>query len=326
MERFDLGLVTEYAALAPSVHNTQPWLFQVSDDHIDVRADRSRQLQFLDPEGRQLHISCGIAAEFARLAVRAQDRRCTVTTLPDRRDVDLLARLTVEGAEPATERERALVAAIPRRYTDRMPYDAEAVPPAALDRLRRVAEAAGAWLHVIARREDRATIATILEDAETAEASDPRYAEELARWTRHDHDKEGIPESSLGGASWPADVVSDLPLRDFTGQGRHPRPGPGAPPRVERDTLVLVGSDADDPAAWVTTGRALAEVLLTATAENLAAQPLGPATDFPAARARVRHDLRLAGHPQFLFRLGFGQDQPRSGRRDASGPGETTTD
>ena len=323
MERIDLDLVTTYAALAPSVHNTQPWLFQVSGEHIDVRADRSRQLQFLDPEGRQLHISCGIAAEFARLAVRAQDRGCSVSVLPDRRDPDLLVRLTVEDPEPATEQERTLSAAIPRRYTDRMPYDAEPVPAPVIDRLRTVAEAAGAWLHVIARHDDRAAIATILEEAEGAEAADPRYAEELARWTQRHDAGEGLSVAAVT-ATWPIDVVSDLPLRDFSGAGRHPRPGPGDPPRVERDTLVLVGSDADDPAAWVTTGRALAEVLLTATGENLVAQPLGPATDFPAARARLRHDLGLAGHPQFLFRLGFGQDQPRSGRRDTTESGATS--
>jgi hypothetical protein len=318
MQRIDLDLVTTYAALAPSVHNTQPWLFQVSGDTVDVRADRSRQLQFLDPGGRQLHISCGIAAEFARLAVRAQGRACSVSALPEGRDPDLLVRLRIEGADPVTDEERMLSAAIPRRYTDRMPYDPEPVPAEVIDRLRRIAEAAGAWLHVINRHEDRAAIATILEDAEGKEAADPRYAEELARWTHRDDTHEGLTEAVVA-ATWPADVVSDLPLRDFSGQGRHPRPGPGDPPRVERDTLVLVGSDADDPAAWVTTGRALAQVLLTATSENLAAQPLGPATDFPSARARLRHELGLAGHPQFLFRLGFGQDRPRTGRRDAGG-------
>jgi hypothetical protein len=318
MERIDLDLVTKYAALAPSVHNTQPWVFQVSGEHVDVRADRSRQLQFLDPDGRQLHLSCGIAAEFARLAVRAQGRGCSVTTLPDRRDPDLLVRLAVEGPEPVSEDERGLVAAIPRRYTDRMPYEGDPVPTSTVDRLRRIAEATGAWLHVIARHDDRAVVATILEEAEGAEAADPRYAEELSRWTRRGDIGEGL-SAPTAETSWPADVVSDLPLRDFTGEGRHPRPGPGEPPRVERDTLVLVGSDADDPAAWVATGRALAEVLLTATSENLVAQPLGPATDFPSARTRLRRELGLAGYPQFLFRLGFGQDRPRTGRRDAAG-------
>jgi nitroreductase len=316
MEQIDVGLVTEYAALAPSVHNTQPWELRAGGNAVDVRADRSRQLSFLDPDGRQLHISCGIAAEFARLAVRAQGHACTVTLLPDPADRDLLARLTVGDAEPATDEETTQAAAIPRRYTDRLPYDPQPVPRATVDRLRHVAEGAGAWLHAVERPEDRVTLAAILTDAEAAEAADPRYAEELARWTRPAPAAEGLT-AEAAGQRWPADVVPDVPLRDFSGHAAHPRPGAGDPPRVERDTLLLVGTDRDDPEAWLATGRAVARVLLTATGQNLVAQPLGPATDFPASRARVRHELRLAGHPQFLFRLGYGSDRPWTRRRSA---------
>jgi hypothetical protein len=209
-----------------------------------------------------------------------------------------------------------MVRAIPRRYTDRLPYDPDPVPAATVDRLRAIAEGAGAWLHAVERREDRVTLAAILTDAEAAEAADPRYAEELAQWAHGSHSPDGLtPEAT--GQRWPADVVTDVPLRDFSGHAAHPRPGPGDPPRVERDTVLLVGTDRDDPAAWLTTGTAVARVLLAATADNLVAQPLGPATDFPAARARLRHDLRLAGHPQFLFRLGYGSDRPWTGRRPA---------
>ena len=32
------------AVLAPSSHNTQPWVFRVSDSTIELRADRTRAL------------------------------------------------------------------------------------------------------------------------------------------------------------------------------------------------------------------------------------------------------------------------------------------
>lgn len=41
--------VVEYAILAPSSHNTQPWLFRISGDHVDVLADRRRRLPVVDP-------------------------------------------------------------------------------------------------------------------------------------------------------------------------------------------------------------------------------------------------------------------------------------
>ncbi len=57
------------ATLAPSIHNTQPWRFEVHDGRLDVYADRSRGLPIIDPSGRQLAISCGAAIFAARLAL-----------------------------------------------------------------------------------------------------------------------------------------------------------------------------------------------------------------------------------------------------------------
>ena len=48
------------ACLAPSIHNTQPWAWQiVGADTVELHADRSRQLPETDPDGRALMISCG---------------------------------------------------------------------------------------------------------------------------------------------------------------------------------------------------------------------------------------------------------------------------
>src|SRR5262245_23757995 len=38
------------ATAAPSVHNTQPWLFRLRSDGVDVFVDRRRQLISLDPD------------------------------------------------------------------------------------------------------------------------------------------------------------------------------------------------------------------------------------------------------------------------------------
>jgi nitroreductase len=319
MDETDLRLVIECASLAPSVHNTQPWQFTERGDSLEVRADRERRLDFLDPNARQLHISCGAAIEFARLAVRSLDRACEVRLLPDPQDPDLLAVLRVGDAEPAADMDRALVEAMPRRYTDRQAYSDEPLPPALLADLRVAAEEAGAWVKVIQQSDERIALAAILSDAEAAEAADPAYAEELARWTHDQPESEGLSGDAIR-YDWPADRVSDMPLRDFSGQGSHPRPGAEPPRAVERDTLVLIGTSKDEPAAWLSTGRALAQVLLRATVANASSQPLGPATDFAETRARVRRELHLVGQPQFLLRLGYGHDQPRTGRRPASDP------
>ena len=67
------------AILAANPHNTQPWLFEVGDDRIDLFADRSRHIGAVDPFLREMYIGLGCALE--NLVLRAHPR-ATNTVLP----------------------------------------------------------------------------------------------------------------------------------------------------------------------------------------------------------------------------------------------------
>ena len=314
MNAEELQLVTTFASLAPSVHNTQPWQF-VADGHtLEVRADPSRQLAFLDESSRQLHMSCGAAVEFARLAIRALGYSCIVRLVPKSDDPLLLATLTLGGQSAFRPDERRLYDAAPRRYTDRGPYDDKPVPTVVLSRMADAAAEVGCWVRVLGRAGDRLLTAVLLQKAEEMEAADPRYHEELEQWLRDGEAVDGVPVEAL--PAWPQDRVSDVPLRDFEvpveqAETRRFRERPD----VERDTLILVGSDGDDRLSWLRTGRALAAVLLTATDAGLVSQPLGQVTDVPATRLQLQRGLGLLGYPQLMLRLGFGHGRPATGRR-----------
>ena len=315
MDIQQLRTITQFAALAPSVHNTQPWQFTADGHTIEVRTDMERMLQVLDPTARQLHISCGIAIEFARLAVRALGYDVVVRLMPEPDgDPTLLATLTVGHAMPATAAERRLIDAIPRRYTDRGPYDAKPIPGDVLNRIRDAAADRGCWLRVLDRPGDRTTAAMLLSEAEEIEAADAAYREELAAWRRTGSAPDGVPVEAT--MPWDHSVVSDVPLRDFVGEQHLSPADTVSPPSVERDTLVLIGSDDDTPVGWLRSGRALALVLLILTDAGVTSQPLGPVVDVPATRGRLQRALGLLGHPQLLLRIGYGHGVPTTGRRD----------
>ena len=70
------------AGCAPSLHNTQPWRFTVGRDAIELHADSGRRLR-VDPDGREIVISCGAALFGLRLAVRSLGRQPVVELLPE---------------------------------------------------------------------------------------------------------------------------------------------------------------------------------------------------------------------------------------------------
>ena len=66
----NLTFLLRYAVLAPSSHNSQPWLFRVRESYVDLYADRARALPVVDPEDRDLLISCGAALFELCIAMR----------------------------------------------------------------------------------------------------------------------------------------------------------------------------------------------------------------------------------------------------------------
>jgi hypothetical protein len=119
------------ALRAPSIFNSQPWLWHV-DEHggtprLRLRVAASRQLAVADPDGRLMILSCGVALHHAQLALAAAGHKATVTVLPDPDDSDLLADITLGFSQTPSQDEIDLAEAIERRHTDRRPFTIQPV-------------------------------------------------------------------------------------------------------------------------------------------------------------------------------------------------------
>lgn len=301
--------VVSLARLAPSVHNTQPWLFRAEDDVIELWADPARRLPVVDPTGRELVVSCGAALLHARLAVASGGRDCTVEAFPSREHPDHLATLHLGQRREPTAVERALTDAARRRHTARGPFEERPVPAPVPRRLCAAAWEEGVTLHLVPD-DDRVLVAVLLDHADRRQAADPAYAAELRAWVRTAGSaRDGVPP----GAAAEADTRgrhTDLRLRRF-GEPEGPRVpaarGPGDGGAVdERPLLAVLLSDGDTRADWLAAGQGLARLLLVGALEGVAGSPLGQVVDDPGPRARLRRELRLLGHPQVVLRLGYG--------------------
>jgi len=318
--------VVAAATRAPSIHNTQPWRFTASGDRLELHRDRERALPVLDRSGRQQVISCGVAVEFAAVALRAAGVDADVELLPSAEDPDHLATVRVAAPREVTPDDTALADAIGRRHTERAPFLPRAVPDWLLERVQADAGPLGVWVRTVTGSDEELATAFLVSRAEELERSDPEYLAELERWLRTDPAAvDGIPVGAVPEED-PATRPSNWLVRDFVAGSRvrHdflPAGDPAAPPpEVERPTVVLLGTDGDDRTAWLLAGRALGRLLLAATVEGLVTSPLTQALDWPATRTRMRARLSLVGYPQMLLRMGYPSTPgaPVSGRRPVS--------
>ena len=307
-ERTLLEHLVFMATLAPSVHNTQPWRFHRNAEGLLLHADSRRRLAVLDPDGRQLVVSCGAALHHLVVAARAAGYDPTVTLLPQDHP-SALARVTFAEGHHPTAREIELAVAVLQRSTVRGRFDADEVPEGVLDGLAYAAEQEGAALRLVSD-DEVFDMAALVSAAERWLAADPAYREELSTWAGiEDGRVDGVPESALDAA----------PDRGEQVEGRHFHPDRlsvhTSPPVPEHPALVVLTTRGDSLVDRLTAGMALSRVLLEATAAGYAAQPLGQVTDVPAARLGLSRALGLTGVPQLALRVGRARPRPTTLRR-----------
>jgi nitroreductase len=299
------------AALAPSMHNTQPWRFSFvrASQTIKLYADPARMLSHSDPAGRAVHIACGAALFNLRLATAVAGREPLVRLLPDDAEPMLLAMLRLGGPHRADQTEAELHAAIPDRHTNRRPFSNRKVPSGVLAGLLEAAAAEGATLHLPDHAET-ARLLYLVRDAERTLLAEPGYQAELARWVGGSRDSDGIPDSALG----PHDPGGTTPVRDFvTDHQQHV----SYAWFEENPQLAVLATPSGSRADWLRAGQALQRLWLVATSHGIAACPLTQPLETPDAW--LVHDPQTGcDSPQVILRLGYGLPVPATPRRPVS--------
>lgn len=303
----------ESAIRAPSSHNTQPWLFRIGEDQVELYADRRRSLPVVDPEDRELTISCGAALFNLCLSIRHQGRATAVEVLADR-NLDRLALVRIGAARSAAPEEESLSGAISRRRTNRLPFEQRPIPNDVISALERAAQAEGAMLDAVTGLSKNALVDLIAE-GDRIQAADTSFRRELAAWVHPNRakNKDGMPAGGFGAGDM-ASLVFPLILRTFDwGKGQAARDrqlAAGSP------ALAVLTTGEDNPAAWLKAGQALERVLLTAVSHGLSASFLNQPIESPSLRIRLADLLGVGEFPQLILRMGYGRDVSPTPRRD----------
>ncbi|MFF0545770.1 Acg family FMN-binding oxidoreductase [Nocardia thailandica] len=301
-DRHTVRAAVRLGCRAPSVHNTQPWHWDLDGATLTLRADPERRLAAADPNGRQAVISCGAVLHHVRTAFAAHRWHTDVTRLPDPERPELLAAITFRPwpAPPVAVLRRA--EAIDRRYTDRLPMR----EPAGWASIRLAVEdlvAAHDLTLDILDADARGRLVTASEQSDALRRYDPQYQREISWWSGHSDTPEGVPPEALASPSEQARVgvartfAEAGPSARRTGLDDHAR-------------LAVLTATGDTTAEWLHAGEALSSVLLECTASGLVSCALTHLTEHPAGRRLLAALTGHPGIPQALVRIGSAPDEP----------------
>jgi hypothetical protein len=312
-----LGAVSA-AVLAANPHNTQPWLFRVTDTTIDVLVDPTRNIGSVDPYRREQRVGLGCALENLALACRVRGLQPNLELLPDGPVAARVARVTLTPAAPQPD---ARYDAIGTRHTNRGPYQQRAVPAETLNGLVDTAGLPGLAVRWITESAQMAALSQLLVDAAMAVVADEDQSGDGFAWFRSNNDaiqthRDGLTLDAQGLSPLILTVAKLLPASSrragdafWVNQTRTVHTATAAA------YGVLTAASADDRATQLRAGRLLQRIHLTATARGVALQHMNQITEridaehaagAPATFGPRFAELLPAGaEPLVAFRIGY---------------------
>ncbi|MFN8265415.1 MAG: hypothetical protein U0T11_05060 [Chitinophagaceae bacterium] len=307
--------IIEYASLAPSDHNTQPWKFQIEGHYIKLLPDFTRRLPVVDADDHGLFISLGCALENLVIAASHYGYNCNV--MYDLKGLN--PSILVHLFEDPEIKEDPLYNSIPERHVSRAEYNGEALSPEITQKLVHSVHADDPiQLTFVTGPEIKKQITQLTREASKRHFENPAFKKELADWIRFNDEtaeehKDGLRAVSIGTpALMPA--LGRFFFETFVSANST---AGKTETMVESSPLLVVFSVKEsNPEHWVKLGRNFERFALMATRYKVNHSHISMACEIEETRKKMKALLLLEAEPLLVIRVGYAQEElPVSYRR-----------
>lgn len=290
-----LRFLIQYALLAPSSHNTQPWKFRISQDQIEVFADESRWLKIADADKREMYLSVGCALE--NLLIAAVNFGFSVQTdyFPINGNEELVVRITLDQIYKLKSKND-LIEFIPYRSTFHETFSDKEIPQEILNNIENCCVEEGINISLTNDENIREKVDDLIARSDAEQFSNPEFREELAYWIGQ----------GVFGHSWLMSQIGNLAVA-YLNLGSSTAK---SDVKVLRSAshLGLLSSVKNDRISQVKTGQIFERIYLTARKYNLGVRPMSQIVEVPECREKLKKLIPTSDDfPQQPFLLGFAE-------------------
>ncbi len=307
-----LKFLLNYAVMAPSAHNTQPWKFKINEGEILLYLDKDKTLPVSDPTHRESFLSLGTALENLQIAANHFGFSTTISPFPNPNDEHLVARIKLTPGISDTALNK-LFPALKNRLSNRNLYEDKTVPTTFLEELATLKEE-GISLHLVSEKEKINQISDLIFDGSTEMMKSTTFREELSGWLRHNFTRQpdGMPGFTLG-LNPIQSLLGSFLIKNFD-MG-------ASQAKIDQELvkssslLIVITSQENGKETWLKIGKLYEKVVLMGTLNGLSNATLASVVELGQLPEKLKQVLLTSETPQVFLRMGFSKDKSRHSPR-----------
>ena len=314
----DVVQILEYASLASSSHNTQPWRIKIiSDYEFIIQSDSTRWLEKVDPENRELLLSIGCFWENLGQAAQTFGYKVQTEILAtNSKDKDILKVKLIKSMPINYDLD-----AITGATAIRKPYDNKDFLSSYLDEFK-VLLPSDHFVYIPRHSKEGEWIAKSLIDANSKQAFNDEKQKELAEWLRFSRAEvkesdDGLTPEMLGLSSmtkffWYTFMSKKSALSEsFRNKGVE---------NVKKQVnncagfIVITSEDSSIP-SLLQSGREFQRLTIKCTELKIGIHPMSQLMEESPWNEWFKDSLGFSKPIQFVLRVGYSKEWPKQGIR-----------
>jgi hypothetical protein len=292
----------QYAILAPSAHNMQPWRFKINQHKLQIFQNEKYMLKIADPTKREAFLGIGACIENFVVATEYFGLELKVNQLAFINTDSLAAELVINQSGKTSAKDSNFFQGITRRHTNRGLYQANLPDETLIDKIKALPTLEGVRIFTITDREAKSRIAKLTGQGLYIALSLRKMREEMIDIVSKVQDQRQTGmyvEAMVSGfrnrvpMSWAGrKLVIKMMARDVC-------------KRFDKTPLIIIiGSVQDGPTAWIQAGRVMEKILLLAAFYELNHDIAAAPVEIPTLTPKLRQEIDPEYRPQVLLRVG----------------------
>ncbi len=310
-----IEFLLNFAVLAPSTHNTQPWKFKIKSSSCEIYIDTKKVLTASDKSGRNLYISLGACIENLLIASKYlgvySDIAYFTNRPADEKVCEVFFKQLSSNKSQIDESYADMFRAISKRVTYRGFYLPKKIPKHIISSVEGMNNSKGIKIRVLTSKKDILSFSKLAEEGIKTIYGEKEFREEMSSWINPNNSarKEGIPGYALNlplfvSLLFPT-VMKYFNLSKIIAKIN-------AKSVNSMAGVCIVSSEKNDCSSWLQVGMVSQRIFLYLVTKDIFSYITVAAVDVGNVYLKVADLVNCKHRPQFSFGIGYANGLKRN--------------